>query len=776
MAINTAPAQAQNRVVDQVNNARDAAARNRDQKPKRDAQAKPKDDGKFKELKTRGFYSKFTGFYSFLTYIGMLSDQLENVVTMGLRHLNNADSMTHIVDKDKLPKNLQKTVEDAYSKPSIFFHILKPIAKLLGFRKSKGPDQVKDSHPGFDGAITFYSRLVQKSTGWFFKLLGLKIPFNVPSDEDDDLKIPGYTIDGKPAQPGTPGKPGSEFDFINYQDMTLGPDGKPKNPRGHIAQWTEKINPNPEINKHRLQELKKLNIFGKLNNMWLMLNHPTTTRQALSFNFGMRNIVEVLLHSFKDLKNTGWLGALLSIPKLVTTGLGTLFQPTGSFLAWIFGMTGNKTLITGASLWALVGSIHVMTGHALENLIKFISAWNTSKKEGTTLGEEFKKREMKWTTVFNAITAGPMALLAVPGFVARQFHVFKETKFFLVKAMREFFAVMNDVFSSVGLTSAKRRKVWGDTGAKFMADIALTLRDYLVPVVDSVSNFAPFRKILKTFLPVVKDAKTGQERIPFDVYKNILTDIANTETPGYADKQPKDKYKYFVGAPTVDPYAMSIEKEREDKQNTMFGGALHKSGFLMYLYKLLVPYQGWVVVFSHAVQKLTDPDIQKYGSHSLKLIDRTIGTINALLSLPNNMIYGLTARAPQFMAAYYEVLQRFADAWGWKTTDPETGKERAYDVMKDKVYGHRDWFLNSSIPLLRFFGKQIDQDIIHNQHGDDVFKDQAKSDNHYLGFTENLAFDQEYSTEIPTAIIYMRDAMKTLINNFKFFRAKGHRS
>ncbi len=778
MALKGIPTQSPNRIVDQVNNLKKHTAKNRnDQKPKENnSQVHKEKPHGFQKLKTRGLYSTFTGFYSFLTYIGMLSDQLENVVSMGLRHLNNADSMTHIVSKEELPENLQETIENAYSKPSFFQTLLKPVAKTLGFMKSKGPDQEEDSHPGFDGLISFYSRSIQKATGWFFKLLGLKVPFNVPSDIDEDLAIPGYMIDGKPAKPGAPGKPGSEFDFINYQDMSLGKDGKPKNPRGHIAQWTAKVNPNPEINKFRLEEMKDLNIFGKLNNLWLMLNHPTTTRQALSFNFGMRNIVEVLLHSFKDLKNTGLLGALLSVPRLATTAVGTLFQPTGSFMAWIFGVTGNKTLISASSLWALVGSIHVMTGHALENLIKFISSWRTSAKENTSLSSELKKRGMKWTTIINALTAGPTALLAVPGFMARQLHVFKETKFFLVPAMREFFSVMHDAFSKIGLADSNNRKTWGNSGAKFMTDLTSILKNYVVPTADSIANLGPIRFILKRFLPVVTDAKTGIERIPFDVYHNILNDIINTEKEGYQAAQAKDKYKYFVGAPTVDPNAMSIEKEREDEKNTMFGGAIHKSGFLMYLYKLLVPYQGWAVVFSHAAEKMLDKDIQEHGNGLLKWADRIIGTINMFVAMPNTLIYGLTARAPQMMAAIYEVAQRFADAGGWKTKEKIKGSEkvveRNYDVMKDMVYKHRDWLLNSSFPLFRFLGKQMDQDIVHNQHGEEVFKDQAASDDHYLNFTENLCFDQEYSTEIPAAIIFMRDAMKSLINNFSFFRAR----
>lgn len=715
--------QQQTNLGDQVKRSQDATAQQRDNAPKQESK-KQNDKITLKKLDVKNdIWSLFTGLYSLLTYPGIISNQIENYVTMSLKALNNAMS----VDDPSLKEGseLKEYVKSASARPSIFKSILAIPAKILGYNKENGKD--------FDGFLTFYARLLQTVFKPFFSILGLTLPFNLPSD-------------------GDPSAAKTDFNFIKHKDMSPGTDGEPNDPKGHIRQWIEQVNPDPSVNANR----------QGLLGFWYNLNHPTTSRNALSFIFNVKNDIEVLKNKLPP--NIGVIGHALNALKIVSSTVASVFAPAGSFLAWLFALTGKKLLITASSLWALIGAIHVPSNHALELLINLFSAHGTSRKTGKPLKECLQDLGMlNFGKLFHAIAGGFAAIPSTLGFFARMFQVYKDTRYVFVPSGREFAKIIFQILSKLGLTQNASEKDFEETGANLVKGTAKVLRDALVPVLENIINLAPLRVFLRMIFPVAQTVQ-GREKIPLDVYRNILTDIIKTDDKEHRAEDDRlkgtenEKYRNFMGTPTVDPYAKDVKKE-QDKRNLIFG-FIPKSESMMYLFKVFGAFANWSVSVAYAFESLFDKDIQQHAVAPVRYFDKVIGLINAALSMPNALIYGVTARLPQMLAGYYDIKQRIADKNNWKGKDA-----KAYDVMQEDVIPFTNRLLKSSNPFFRYVGKSLNEDIVFNVYGKDVFKDPVKANDLITNFYEKLSFKQEYSIEAPAALEYVRNFIKWSMNN-----------
>ncbi len=728
-----APTQSVNRIPNQIDSAKGQAGNSRDEQGAKaqtgNAQNLNQANKKFKVKSD--VWSLFTGFYSLLTYLGVVSNQVENFVAMGAKHITNADSLSD--ETLKADPEYKEYIESATAKPSIFKKILHIPGRLLGL--------TKENNKEFDGAITFYARALQTVFSPLFEFLGIKLPFHLPTD-------------GDPNGEKTP------FNFIAHRDLTKDKDGKFKDPKGHIRQWVEQVNPDPSVNSER----------KGLSGFWYNLNHPTTSRNALSFIFNVRNDIEVLRS--KTPENIGAVGKMLNAVKILSSSVASVFAPAGSFLAWMFALTGKKLLITASSLWALVGAIHIPGNHALELAINICSAIGTSRKTGKPLKECLKDLGMdNFGKMFHGVLGGLAAVPSTFGSFARMAQVYKDTRYIFVPSAREFAKTVHSVLTKLGLAKNTTEKDFEENGANFVKGTAKVFRDNFIPILENLMNLLPFRLLLRTFLPVVKDPETGKEKIPLDVYKNILTDIIKTEDEAHraVDEklkiEGKEKYKHFLGTPTADGMAQSREIDN-NKKNLIFG-FIPKSESMMYLFKVFGAFEQWSVSVAYAFEKWLDKDIQQHAFAPYRIFDKVMGTINVALSLPNALIYGVTARLPQMLAGYYDIKQRIADSRNWKGKD---GK--SFDAMKENVEPLVRKLMNSSNPFFRFVGKSLNEDIVFNVYGKDVFKDPAKANDLITNFYEKLSFKQEYCIEAPAAVQYLRNLMKWSMNHFDFLHKR----
>lgn len=652
----------------------------------------------------------FSGFlaagYALLTIVSQTLNQGEIFSNATTMHHSHAKSM-----KDVDPEEYEKIT----SRPSALKKYLDPIGKALGLEE-------------FDDAYTFYARLWQKAIKPFAKLVQFDtVPFIGPDK------------------------------FKDKQDLSLDEDGNYKNPKGHIAASVAEINPDVSINATR--PILGNGFWKGFKNLMLKLNFPTDGRMAASFMFNWRNNLEVFLHAFKTPKNCGMLGKTINTAKIFTSALASSFAPLGSFMAWVFSFTGNSKLKSASNLWSLIGAIHVIENSCWENLVKFLGAWGTSKKEGISLKEATKEAGLSKSQIFQGIVGGAIAVPATPGFMMRMFQVFKDTRYFFVPAAKEFAKVFHDVGNKLGITRDKDSsnvESWTEAKVKRFAEI---LRDYGVNSVEKLINFAPIKAIFSKFM-----ATNDKGEISGDVYREILTDISKTGEEGHTDATcDKEKYRNFYGLPTADKEAKDLSKEYDTK-NKLFG-IIPKSESFMQLYKIFGPFAAWLVCTPFAFTKLSDKNIQEKAIAPFRIFDKGIGLVNKLLALPNFITYGLTARFPQMVAAYYDLKQRKADAQGLKGKDGE-----AYDVMKENIIPLTEKLINSKIPFASYFGKVLYTDLVKSVYGPDVFKDPEKANKLLTGYQEQKAFYGEYAVEPPVAMRYIRDWMNSLVYKYSFFR------
>lgn len=700
-------------------------------------------------------WSLFTGIYSLFTYFTIVTDQIENQTAMNARHLNNAQALTHELDKANISAQdraeLEKEKALMFSKPSFFKTLLDPIAKVIfpTVKTEKGVE-LKDSYK-FDGLISFYGRFLKRIFGPLAKAMGLRFPFNLPTDYDLSLT----DEERKTVK--------NEFNFLAHRDLERDPEtGKMKNPKGHIDRWTLTVNPDPSINDPNLDMNKVPEDHPRKNKprhgllgFWYRMCHPAASRNALSFIFNAKNDIDVLKGALNPPKNIGMIGGALNLLKMFSSTISSLFAPAGSFASWAFAISGKKNLVDAGSLLALIGSIYIPANYALENMVKFISAWNTSTKEKRPFKETLKELGLDWSKIFQGLAGGVAAIPAIPGFVMRMLQVYKDTRYFFVPAAREFVKVMHGWMHGTGFIKNADSSALQDKAENAVKKIAKVLGGAPVNILESFLNFAPIKLVASKIL-----ATNDKGRISCDIYRNILNDITKTGEEGHTmETQDPEKYKNFYGLPTADAEARDFSKEMSVKNKIL--GAIPKSESLMYLFKIFGAFEAWVVTLPYAMTKRTDKDIQENAVAPIRWFDQVVGTINSMLAIPNNIIYGLTARGPQTLAGLYEVKQRFEEGKGNKD----------YNVMTDKVIPHAEWLLNSSFPLFRYVGKMIKEDII--DCGMDTFTDHQKTNHIMTQRFEKLSFKQEYCTEAPTAVNYIRNFIKWSMLKMPMLRKGG---
>lgn len=606
-------------------------------------------------------------------------------------------------------KNREEIIQEADHSPLSLFTGLYSLITLPGILRNQvenfvtmGSRHLEGSPDKVDGIISLYSRFL----GFFFNKF----------------------------------KPEPK-DFLEHKTSV--------DPKGHMKAWTNQINPDVSENDPYDPDLpyaqRKLGIKG----IWRRLIHPTTARNATSFIFGVKNILE---NVFSKVEHSNTAVAMFDYAKRAISSVAAVFAPPGNFVASLFSFFGKQKLVQASSLWGLTGGILMAAGSNLGSLVKTMAAANDTAG-GKSFWQAIKHQGLNLGHVAQGILGGLTAIPAIPGLFARVFQIIKDTRSKLVPSARNAGNLVAQTFHKSKIFREMPIKSFEDLGESLVKNISTFARDKVLPLLEGVVNYGPLKQALfKHIMPV---NNTG--RVSFEVHRHILNDIINHGQVEDGEER-TDKYQNFYGLPTACPYGAdsSIERTKEN----LFMGLIPKSEILLEIFEWLGPLQAAMMMLPPIFTTLADQEVQDHGILPFRVLDRVMGLISGALAVPNYILFIISARLPQVIVSHFKRKQRREVAKG----------NVNYDAMHDLVR-FRDRLRNMAyVPFAKHLAEMIDFDIVNNVYGKDLFTDPQKTNKLITEYYEHLAFKQEYAPEAPAAVGYIRNLMRWMINRFAWFR------
>ncbi len=521
----------------------------------------------------------------------------------------------------------------------------------------------------------------------------------------------------------------------------------PDNPKGHVHKWLEQINPDVSDNNPLNPDVPLKKRDFRLINIWKRLLHPTVARTSTSFVFMMQNIVENL---FSKSKATGAFTGFFEGFKRLSSLTATFFGPTGTLSSSIFSFFGKQELVQASSLWGLTGGILMAACSNLSSLVKTLVSFEKSSKNGVSLKESMKEQDMNSGHLLQAFFGGITAIPSMPGMFARAIQIMKDTREKIIPSSRALANLGINSLHNAGLLKRTTIKEFEDKGEAVTRKIVTFLKDSIVPALEGFVNNRTFKGLI--FKHIMPDNHEG--KISFEVHRRILNDVLDYDKPGYVSK----KYENFYGLPTADPDASDAQLER--KSENMLFGFIPKSESFFELFKMLGPLQSAMMMLPPIFTGFKDDEIQDHGVMPMRVLDRAMGLVSGLLTIPNYLLYILSTRAPQMILYWFDRKQRIQKAKGNET----------YNAMNDIVKLRDKLKSLSLIPFTKYLADMLDYDLINSGLGSDAFTNSSKTNKLFTKIYENMAMKQEYASEAPAAVQYIRNLMRVMINKFKFFR------
>lgn len=466
--------------------------------------------------------------------------------------------------------------------------------------------------------------------------------------------------------------------------------------------------------------------------------HPNFVKEVASFLYGVRrSLFNFLPRVFVNpaeqrassdnsiIKASSGLSSIFKIasgltsPFRILSSAMTLFISIPShFTGILSSYNGQQKIFNISKDFSRISDIFIPITSNLSSLFRTSKALYESSK-GESLTVTFARYNINLFSIVQGMFGG---ILSFPGFFA----ALAETKdLILEKLSNSSKYKMADSFGEICAYALPYLKTFGLYTNHSEAHIKNLASDLLSDFIKN-SNYK-----IENFLDRIYNLNT------------ITKKCASLFRP--VDKKGNIIYRYSSDFHLEDPDGINVTNQGFSKK--MFFNELHS---------LLHPIQSLVMLLPAAYTPISDSYITDNGKLSVRLLDRILGINSFILSIPNYLIYALSARLPQMIIKFYELKQKSSNF-----KNIQYNAFEAFQEFKNKI-------LNSGIPGTKYLF-----DVLNDLPINELTFQSFATTNKILNKLEQHAKDQEPSNKGTEMLETFRIGTKELLaKKIEFFYAK----